>query len=136
MFGFVIFVHAAICVFLITIILMQSGRGGGLTENFSAAESIFGAKTNVILVKATTVLASIFLVTCLSLAFLSTTRNRSLMTGSSAVNQAGTTHSGGMPVQEPSVNSVVESKKADESINQQVLENQKVAEPKETKNPQ
>ena len=77
--GFVIFMHAVACVFLILIILMQSGRGGGLTEGFAPAESIFGAKTNTVLVKATAILATVFIVTCLSLAFLSMTRSRSLM---------------------------------------------------------
>ena len=64
--GFIIFIHTIICIFLVVIILMQSGRGGGLTENFAAAESMFGAKTNVFLIRGTTILASLFLVTCLS----------------------------------------------------------------------
>ena len=79
MFGLIIFTHVVACALLILIILMQSGRGGGLTEGFAPAESLFGAKTNVVLVKATAILASVFIVTCLSLAFFSTTRNRSLM---------------------------------------------------------
>ena len=79
MMGFIIFIHALVCVFLSIIILMQSGRGGGLTETFASAESIFGAKTNVFLVKATGILASLFLMTCLSLAFLSSRQDKSLM---------------------------------------------------------
>ena len=82
--GFIIFIHTIICIFLVVIILMQSGRGGGLTENFAAAESMFGAKTNVFLIRGTTILASLFLVTCLSLAILSTKKDRSLMSQSSA----------------------------------------------------
>ena len=70
-----------VCALLIAIILMQSGRGGGLTESFAAAESMFGAKTNSILIRATTVLSLIFLVTSLSLAFLSTQQRQSLMSG-------------------------------------------------------
>ena len=79
MFGFIIFLHTVVCLLLVMIILMQSGRGGGLTESFSAAESMFGAKTNIVLVRATTVLASLFLVTCLSLAFLSARSSKSLI---------------------------------------------------------
>lgn len=79
MFGFIIFIHVVACIFLILIILMQSGRGGGLTEGFAPAESLFGAKTNVVLVKATAIMATVFIVACLLLAFFSTTRNRSLM---------------------------------------------------------
>ena len=80
MLGLVIVLHIIISILLITIILMQSGRGGGLTEGLAAgAESIFGSKTNVFMVKTTTVLAVLFLLTCLSLAFLSMQRNKSLM---------------------------------------------------------
>lgn len=77
--GFVIFVHALVCLMLVVIILMQSGRGGGLTESFASAESMFGAKTNEFLIKGTSVFAVLFLVTCLSLAFLSSNKNKSLM---------------------------------------------------------
>jgi preprotein translocase subunit SecG len=80
MLGLVIFLHVLISIMLITVILMQSGRGGGLTEGLAAgAESIFGSKTNVFMVRTTTVLAIIFLITTLSLAFLSTRKNKSLM---------------------------------------------------------
>jgi len=75
----IIFIHATICVGLVTIILMQSGRGGGLTESFSSAESMFGAQTNAFLIKSTTVMATVFLVTCLGLAIVSTKKNESLM---------------------------------------------------------
>lgn len=77
--GFVMFLHAVVAAFLVAIILMQSGRGGGLTEGFASAESIFGAKTNEFMVKATTIFASAFLVTCLVLAVLSAQKTRSLM---------------------------------------------------------
>jgi len=80
MLGFVIVLHILISILLIVTILMQSGRGGGLTEGLAAgAESIFGSKTNVFMVRATTGLAIAFLITCLSLAFLSTQRSKSLM---------------------------------------------------------
>jgi preprotein translocase subunit SecG len=77
--GFLIFLHVVICILLGIIILMQSGRGGGLAEGFASAESMFGAKTNVFLVRTTTVLGVFFLVTCLSLAFLSSKKEKSLM---------------------------------------------------------
>ena len=79
MFGFVIFLHVVVCICLAVMILMQSGKGGGLTESFSAAESLFGAKTNIVLVKTTAVLAGIFIVTSLTLAFLSSKGNKSLI---------------------------------------------------------
>ena len=77
--GFVIFLHAVVAVLLIVIILMQSGRGGGLTEGFASAESLFGAKTNEFMIKATTIFATLFLITCLGIAVLSAQKSKSLM---------------------------------------------------------
>ncbi len=79
MYGFLIAIHVIVCILLITIVLIQSGRGGGLTETFSSAESIFGTKTNAFLTRATTVLATLFIVSCLSLYLLSIKKTRSLM---------------------------------------------------------
>ena len=77
--GLFIFIHVLSCVLLIVVVLMQSGRGGGLTEGFASAESMFGAKTNEFMVRSTTWLAAIFLVTSLTLAFLSAKKEESLM---------------------------------------------------------
>ena len=77
--GLIIFIHAVICVLLIAIILMQPGKGGGLTDSMASAESIFGAKTNVFVIKTTAIFAAIFLVTCLGLAILSSQKGKSLM---------------------------------------------------------
>ncbi len=79
--GIFMFFHGLVCVLLVLVILMQSGRGGGLTEGFASAESIFGAKTNSFMVKATTILGTVFLVTCLSIAVLSSQKGKSLMEG-------------------------------------------------------
>lgn len=79
MIGFMMFLHALIAILLIVIILMQSGRGGGLTEGFASAESLFGAKTNEFMIKATTIFATVFLITCLGLAVLSSQKGKSLM---------------------------------------------------------
>ena len=85
--GFIIFIHTIICILLTGIILIQSGKGGGLTENFAAAESMFGAKTNIVLVKATAVMAALFLITCFSLAAISSRKGKSLMTQKVSVPQ-------------------------------------------------
>ena len=97
MLGFIIFLHVIVCILLSLMILMQSGRGGGLAESFSAAESMFGARTNVVLVKATTVLGAFFIVTCLSLAFFSAQGSKSLIEGR-ASKTAHTAAEGGIPV--------------------------------------
>ncbi len=76
----IIFMHVVICILLIAIILMQPGKAGGLTDSMASAESIFGAKTNVFIIKTTAIFAVIFLVTCLGLAILSSQKGKSLMT--------------------------------------------------------
>jgi len=84
--GLVVFLHITICILLITIILIQAGRGGGLVESFSSVESMFGTKTNAFLTRATTVLSTAFFITCLTLAFLSAVQSRSLMPKSPVQN--------------------------------------------------
>lgn len=80
MFGFLITLHIIACLFLIAVILLQAGRGGGLSEALGgAAESIFGTRTNVFLTKATAIFATIFILTCIGLTFLSVRKSRSLM---------------------------------------------------------
>lgn len=65
---------------MVTVILLQSGRSSGLTETFgSAAESIFGTKTNAFMIRATTSLAILFIVSCLVLAYMSKQQSKSLM---------------------------------------------------------
>ena len=70
MITFLTIVHIIACILLVATILMQSGKGGGLAEGFSSAESLLGAQTNVVMVKVTTGIACVFLFTCLSLAVL------------------------------------------------------------------
>lgn len=77
--GILIGIHVIVCLLLISIILIQRGRGGGLVESFSGVESMFGPKTNTFLTRTTSVLVIMFFITCLSLAFLSARRSRSLM---------------------------------------------------------
>jgi preprotein translocase subunit SecG len=79
MYALIIVIHVIACALLILIVLIQQGRGGGLIDTFSSAESIFGTKTNTFLVKSTSILAVIFFFTCLSLAFLSIQKSKSLI---------------------------------------------------------
>lgn len=79
MMGLIIAIHIIICMLLIGIILVQSGRGGGLLESFSGIESMFGQKTSAFLSRTTTVLSIAFFITCLGLALLSAKQSRSLM---------------------------------------------------------
>jgi preprotein translocase subunit SecG len=79
MFGLIIFIHVVVCILLIGLILIQRGRGGGLVESFSDFESMFGPKTSTFMNRLTTVLAILFLFTCLCLAFISARQSRSLL---------------------------------------------------------
>lgn len=81
LYGILITIHIIVCIFLITIVLIQAGRGGGLAESFTGAESIFGTKTNAVLTRATTFFAVFFFITCLSLAVLAKQRSSSLIRG-------------------------------------------------------
>ncbi len=81
MIGFVIAIHVIACVLLIIIILIQAGRGGGLVEGFSGVESMFGPKTSTFLTRSTSILSTLFFITCIGLAFLSARQSKSLMTG-------------------------------------------------------
>ena len=79
MMTFVLIIHSITCALLVLVVLMQAGRGGGLTESFSSAESVFGAQTSDFMVRTTSSLAAVFFVTSLSLAYLSSHQSRSLM---------------------------------------------------------
>lgn len=78
---FILLIHAITCILLVLAVLMQAGRGGGLTESFSSAENVFGAQTSEFLVRATSILAAVFFTTSLVLAILSAHQERSLMAG-------------------------------------------------------
>ena len=75
----IIIFHGIVCILLITLVLIQRGRGGGLVESFSGVESMFGTKTNAFLTRSTTVLSTIFFITCLVLAIMSVKQSKSLL---------------------------------------------------------
>lgn len=79
MYNITLIIHVVVCVFLVTVILVQRGRGGGLVEALSGAESLFGTKTSAFLVKLTTILSIVFFVTSTSLAFFSKQKGRSML---------------------------------------------------------
>jgi len=81
MYIFLIIVHVIACIVLIFVILLQAGRGGGLSESFgvSSTSSFFGTSAARFLQRATAICAITFLLTSLTLAALSTRRTRSLI---------------------------------------------------------
>lgn len=85
--GFIVFIHMAACIFLVITILMQAGKGGGLAESFSSAESMFGTQTNRFMVRTSSVLATIFLTTSLVLAVFGSKSQTSLMSNKAMIPQ-------------------------------------------------
>ena len=75
----ILLVHVFVVIGLISVILIQRGRSGGLIEALGGVESIFGTKTSAFFVKVTVVLAVLFFVTTISLAYLSKQRGKSLL---------------------------------------------------------
>ena len=100
---FLIAIHVIVCAALITLVLIQRGRGGGLVDSFQGVESMFGTRTNTFLTRSTTVLSVVFFFTCLSLAILSVRQSKSLMTNVKvkpvAVTQASSATATTTPVQ-------------------------------------
>ncbi len=79
-YGLVLAVHVGLALFMICIILLQGGRGGlGETMGGAAAQSLFGGGANIVMTKLTAVCAGLFMVTSLSLAFLSAEKGKSVM---------------------------------------------------------
>lgn len=81
LYGLVIAIHVVASLVLIAVILLQAGRGGGLSETFggSSTQTLFGTKTSVFLKRATAVSAVVYILTCLTLAVMTGHRGRSLV---------------------------------------------------------
>lgn len=77
----VVCVHIVVCFVLIIVILLQAGRGQGLTGgSFGGGnvQSLFGTKASSFLTKATSVCAVLFLFTCIGLNVLEVQKSQSL----------------------------------------------------------
>ncbi len=76
-----IILHVVVCLVLILVILLQAGRGQGLTgASFGGGnvQSLLGTKASSFLTKATSVCAVLFLLTCIGLNALEIQKSRSL----------------------------------------------------------
>ena len=79
-YGLMLVVHVVVSLLLIGIILVQGGRGGmAETMGGSAVQSLFGGGANLVMSKVTAVGAGLFMVTCVTLAVLSTHKGRSVI---------------------------------------------------------
>ena len=81
MYVFLVVIHVLASLFLIIVILLQAGRGGGLSESLGASQmqNTFGTKSANVLARVTAVCAAIFIIASLSLAIISSHRSRSIV---------------------------------------------------------
>jgi preprotein translocase subunit SecG len=74
-------VHIFVCAVLMFVVLLQQGKGGGMGAAFGggAAAQVFGGRgAGNILTRATAVCAAVFMLTSVSLAYLSSSGDRAL----------------------------------------------------------
>ncbi|MBI4432747.1 MAG: preprotein translocase subunit SecG [Candidatus Omnitrophica bacterium] len=75
-----IVLHVIACLVLILVVLLQAGRGGGLSDMAGGQpQSLFGTQTNAFMTRATEICAVVFIITSLSLGIVSTQRGKSLV---------------------------------------------------------
>lgn len=77
----IITIHVIACLILIASILLQSGRGSGLSDVFGGgtSQTIFGTRISTFLTRITTTAAVVFLLTCLGLTIFSSHNSMSLL---------------------------------------------------------
>ena len=74
-------IHVIACVFLILVVLLQQGKGGGLGAAFgaSATRQVFGGRgAGNLLTRLTAVTAAVFMTTSVVLAYVASAGDRSL----------------------------------------------------------
>ena len=97
LYALVMAIHVIVSLVLIFVILLQAGRGGGLSETFggSSTQTILGTKSSVFLKRATAVSAVLYILVCLLLGVMTSHRGRSLVARGGV--QPPATTSGGYP---------------------------------------
>lgn len=77
---FISFVHIFVCLIVIGVVLLQQGKGGGMGAAFggSTAQVFGGRGAGNILTRMTAIAAAIFMLTSVSLAYMSSAGDRAL----------------------------------------------------------
>jgi preprotein translocase subunit SecG len=77
-------IHVVACLFLILVVLLQQGRGGGLSAMGGGGAQVFGGRgAGNFMTRLTAICAAVFMLTSLSLAYLSSRGDDKLEDGSS-----------------------------------------------------
>lgn len=74
-------VHISVCLFLMLVVLLQQGKGSGMGAAFggAATQQVFGGRgAGNLLTRATAICAGIFMLTSVSLAYVSSSGDRAL----------------------------------------------------------
>lgn len=73
-------IHVVVCLFLILVVLLQQGKGGGLGGAFGGAgQQVFGGRgAGNFMTRLTWISAAVFIMTSVSLAYLASSGDRSL----------------------------------------------------------
>lgn len=79
MVGLIITIHVLVCIFLILIVLLQTGKGAEIGAAFGgSSQTLFGPRgAGTLLSKLTVVAAVVFMVTSISLSYIRGTHDRS-----------------------------------------------------------
>jgi preprotein translocase subunit SecG len=102
MYLFLIFFHLLVCLALVGVVLMQSGKGGGLAGGAfgGSAQTVFGGRgATDFMTRATMVLGGLFFATSLVLALMSS--NITSTRGKSLINQEARKAAASAPAQMP-----------------------------------
>ena len=104
---FLVIIHVVVCIALIMIVLLQTGKGADMGAAFGmgSSQTLFGSTgAGGFLTKATTVAAIVFMLTSLTLAYMSGHRtSKSIMTDAPAASQPADTQAPAAPAAAPAV---------------------------------
>ncbi|MBI5513834.1 MAG: preprotein translocase subunit SecG, partial [Deltaproteobacteria bacterium] len=101
---FLTIVHVLVSVLLVTVVLLQAGRAGGMgVLSGAATQVVFGGRgAGGFLAKATAIFATVFMITSASLAYTSSSAHDSLQqTGTPAPPRPAAADAGARPATPP-----------------------------------
>ena len=101
---FLIILHTAVCLFLIMVVLLQTGKGGGMGGAFGgSSQTVFGGRgAGTFLTRLTAFSAVAFMLTSIALAYLSSSGESSLKKKSESMAAKGALKTdAGLPPEEP-----------------------------------